>query len=233
MKIKVAVCDDEPSQAEYISNLAGRWGSESGNSCEVHTFSSSEAFLFEYAQEKTYDILLLDIEMKGMSGVDLAKRLRRENRRAEIVFITSHFEFFGEGYEVDALHYLVKPVSEEKLFPVLSKAAKRLSEEPPCVVIAADGETVKVLETEIVYIESLLHYIIIHTQKGEYKVKENISVFSGKVSRDFYRVHRSYLASLRHIVRISRNAVWMDDGKELPLSRGKYDDINQAFIERN
>ena len=80
--------------------------------------------------------------------------------------------------------------------------------------------------------ESLLHYIVIHTQKGDFKAKESISTFSERAGEDFYRVHRSYLASLKHIVRISRNGVKMDTGEELPLARGKYDDINRAFIER-
>lgn len=233
MKMKIAVCDDEPEQAEFISSIAEKWGTESGHSCEIKVFSSSEAFLFDYEEEKAYDILLLDVEMKGMSGVDLAKLLRRDNQRAEIIFITSHFEFFGEGYEVDALHYLVKPISEEKLLPVLFKAAGKLSAGPPSLVVSTDSETVKLLETDIIYAESLRHYITIHTQKGDYKIKENISDFSEKVSGDFYRVHRSYLVSLKHIVRIARNMVCMDNGEELPLARGKYDDINRAFIERN
>ena len=233
MKLKIAVCDDEPDQAELISSIVRKWGAASGHDCEVKVFPSSEAFLFDYEVEKTYDILLLDVEMRGMSGVDLAKRLRWENSRSEIVFITSHFEFFGEGYEVDALHYLVKPVSEEKLFPVLSKAAGRLAEEPPSLLVVTDSETVKLPAADIVYVESLLHYIILHTQKGDYKTKESISAFAERAGGDFYRVHRSYLVSLKHLVRISRNMVCMDNGAELPLARGKYDEINRAFIERN
>jgi DNA-binding LytR/AlgR family response regulator len=233
MKMKIAVCDDESTQTETISSIVEKWGTTSGHICEIKSFSSSEAFLFDYDEEKTYDILLLDVEMKGMSGVDLAKRIRRDNKRAEIVFITSHFEFFGEGYEVNALHYLIKPITEEKLLPVLSRAAEKLSVEPPSLVVICESGTVKLWESEIVYVESLLHYIIIHTLKGDYKTKESISAFSERVSNDFYRVHRSYLASLKHIVRISRNTICMENGTELPLARGKYDDINRAFIERN
>ena len=232
MKLKIAICDDELEQSGFISSIVKKWGAASGNVCEIKVFPSSEAFLFDYDEEKNYDILLLDVEMKGMSGVDLAKFLRRYSSREEIVFISSHFEFFGEGYEVDALHYLVKPVSEEKLFPVLSKAAERLAEEPPSLLIVTDNETVKLPVTDIIYVESLLHYIVIHTQKGDFKAKESISTFSERAGEDFYRVHRSYLASLKHIVRISRNGVKMDTGEELPLARGKYDDINRAFIER-
>ena len=190
------------------------------------------SFLFEYEEDKAYDILLLDVEMKNINGIELAKRIRKDNNRAEIIFITSHFEFVGEGYEVDALHYLIKPISVEKLTQVLTKAAEKLSVEPPSVVISCEGETVKLYESDILYVESFLHYIVIHTKDNEYKIKENISVFENKVSDVFYRIHRSYLVSLKYITRISRTSVNIGN-TELPLSRGKYDNINRAFIEHN
>lgn len=115
---------------------------------------------------------------------------------------------------------------------MLNKAAEKLSVEPPSVVINCDGETVKLFESDILYIESFLHYIIIQTMDKEYKIKESISAFEQKLSDDFYRIHRSYLVSLKHITRISRTSVNIGN-TELPLSRGKYDDINRAFIEHN
>ena len=232
MKYKIAICDDEQNQIEYITSIVASWSAHEGHGCEIRTFASAEAFLFEYEEDKAYDILLLDVEMKNMNGIELAKRIRKDNNRAEIIFITSHFEFVGEGYEVDALHYLIKPISAEKLTQVLTKAAEKLSVEPPSMVISSDGEIVKLYESDILYAESYLHYVTIHTKDKEYKIKENISVFESKLSDDFYRIHRSYLVSLKHITRISRTSVNVGN-TELPLSRGKYDDINRAFIEHN
>ena len=114
----------------------------------------------------------------------------------------------------------------------VTKATEKLSVEPLSVVISSDGETVKLYESDIRYVESFLHYIVIHTKDKEYKIKENMSVFEKRVSDDFYRIHRSYLVSLKHITRISRTSVNIGN-TELPLSRGKYDDINRAFIQRN
>ncbi|MBR3691112.1 MAG: response regulator transcription factor [Clostridia bacterium] len=231
MKLRIAICDDARSELEYVEKQVSAWGESRGHFCEIQTFPSAEAFLFAGAVE-TWNILLLDVEMPGMSGIELAKHLRREGIRAEILFITSHFEFAGEGYEVDALHYLVKPVAEDKLFEVLDKAADRLAEEPPSVVVPCEGETVRLYETEILYAEAFLHYINIHTDRGEYRIKESLSAFAERLGADFYRIHRSYLVSLKHITRISRTSVHIGS-VELPLSRGKYDDINRAFIERN
>lgn len=232
MKYKIAICDDEQEQIEYIASLVSAWSDRNGHGCDIRTFASAEAFLFEYEDDSSYDVLLLDVEMKNITGIELAKRIRKDNDRAEIIFITSHFEFAGEGYEVDALHYLIKPISEDKLSQVLTKAAEKLSQEPPSVVITREGETIRLRESDILYIESFLHYIVIRTKREEYKIKESISAFEAKLSTDFYRAHRSYIVSLKHVTRISRTSVNIGD-TVLPLARGKYDDINRAFIEHN
>ncbi len=233
MIYRVAVCDDEQEQMEYINSVLSRWSHLSGHTYEVHTFSSAEAFLFSYETDKAYDILLLDVKMKEMSGLALARHIRQKGSRAEIIFLTSYFEFAGEGYEVDALHYLVKPVSEGKLLEVLEKAAAKLAYEPPYVVITCEGTTMKLYAKDILYVESYLHYISIHTKEQTYTIKESISAFAGRLGDDFFRIHRSYLISLKHIIRISRTAVTLDEGMQLPLARGKYDAVNRAFIEHN
>lgn len=233
MPYRIAVCDDDEEQLQSLNTMLSKWSAVSGQPCQISCFPSAEAFLFAYEEDKTYDILLLDIEMKEISGMALARRIRDEKRRAEIIFITSHFEFISEGYEVDALHYLTKPVPEDKLAAALDKAAERLRREPPSVVINCEGETVKLYETELLYVESFLHYISIHTKDQEYKIKENISSFEKKLSQDFFRIHRSYLVSLKYVVRISRSLVTLEGNIELPLARGKYSEINEAFIARN
>lgn len=232
MKYKIAICDDEQDQIEHISSVVSKWGSRNSCACDISIFNSAEAFLFEYEDNKAYDILLLDVEMKSITGIELAKRIRKDNNRSEIIFITSHFEFVGEGYEVDALHYLLKPIDDNKLIQVLNKAADKLSVEPTFVVISCEDGTIKLYESDILYVEAFLHYIVIHTKDKEYRIKESISAFEEKLSGDFYRIHRSYVVSLKHITRISRTSVNIGNA-ELPLSRGKYDDVNRAFIEHN
>lgn len=143
MGYRIGICDDERSQAQGLRDMTEAWARERGLSCRTELFPSAEAFLFTCTEDSAFDILLLDVEMPGMTGIDLAKTLRRENSRVQILFVTSHFELAGEGYEVDALHYLIKPVAREKLFSVLDKAAQKLAEEPPHVLISCQGERVK------------------------------------------------------------------------------------------
>ncbi len=232
---RAAVCDDEPEQAEALRAAVASWSGERGIPCAAEVFPSAEALWFAW-EGGAFDVLLLDVEMGKTSGIDLAKSLRAAGSRAEIVFVTSHFEFAGEGYEVDALHYLVKPVSRQKLFQVLDKAAARLSREPPSLVVFSGGESVKLYEPDILYVESFRHDVVVHTRTGELRLKESISAFEERlraVSPAFYRTHRSYLVSLRAVVRIGRSSVTLENGVELPLARGKYDGVNRAFIEWN
>lgn len=232
MKLKIAICDDEQRQLDNIKKAVSVWAAKNNHSATVSPFLSAESFLFEYDEDKSFDIFLLDVEMEKISGIDLAKIIRKDNLRAEIIFITSHFEFYGEGYEVDALHYLIKPVSAEKFETVLDKAVGKLQTEAPSVIIISDGETIKMPETDILYVEAFKHYIMIYTKTKEYMVKESISAFEERLSEGFFKIHRSYIVSLGYITKISRTSVTVG-GVELPLARGKYDEVNMAFIKYN
>ena len=150
-----------------------------------------------------------------------------------VVCLSVGFECMAEGYEVDALHYLVKPVPAEKLRAVLDRAAARLAVEPPSVVIACEEGNVKLYESELLYAESFLHDLVLHTSGPDYRIRESISAFAGRLSADFFRTHRSYLVNLKAVVRIGRTSVLLRGGAEVPLARGKYDAINRAFIDRN
>ena len=194
---KIAICDDDAGQAARLQADVTDWAH---GACAVTCFPSAEAFRF--AGDTDWDILLLDVEMPGMSGIDLAKRLRGAGCRAEIIFITSHFECMAEGYEVDALHYLVKPVPAEKLRAVLDRAAARLAVEPPSVVIACEEGNVKLYESELLYAESFLHDLVLHTTGPDYRIRESISAFAGRLSADFFRTHRSYLVNLKAVVNL-------------------------------
>lgn len=139
MGYRLAVCDDEQSYSDYVADLAGRWAELAGTQVEVERFPSAEAFLFRYEERKDFDVLLLDIEMTGMDGVELAKRVRQESEDVQIVFITGYTDYIAEGYEVSALHYLTKPVNEEKLFQVLTKAVGRLARNERALTLELPG----------------------------------------------------------------------------------------------
>ena len=112
---------------------------EKQTAIQAEVFASAESFLFRYAEDKEWDILLLDIEMGAMDGVTMAKKVRAHNEAVQIVFITGYSDYIAEGYEVAALHYLMKPVNREKLMAVLDRALEKRKQEERCLNLELSG----------------------------------------------------------------------------------------------
>lgn len=107
MNYRIAVCDNDTAEIEYLASIVNEWSRKTNNLTAISLFRSAEAFLYDYAENKNYDILLLDIEMERISGVELARYIRAQNREIQIVFVTGYRDYILEGYEVEALHYLI------------------------------------------------------------------------------------------------------------------------------
>lgn len=231
MHLKVAVCDDEEKQLTYLRSTLETWSKSRSHLTEVQTFSSAEAFLFAYSEDKNFDILLLDIEMGKMNGIELAKTLRRENSTIQIIFITGYYEYFSDGFDVSALHYLIKPVDAAKLCPVLDRAVHNLAYRQRAVLLStADGDE-KVSLADIVYVESENVYVLVHTTHGSYRTRAALGKFTQQLDETFFKVHRSYVVGLKYIKKITRTEITMANGDVLPISRGLYDDVHAALIK--
>ena len=231
MGYRFAVCDDDADYAEYIAALAARWAGQAGEQLETERFPSAEAFLFRYEECRDFDVLLLDIEMTGMDGVELAKAVRRENDDVQIVFITGYTDYISEGYEVSALHYLTKPVNEGKLFQVLTRAVGRLRRNEPVLTLELPGETVRLPLSKIRYLEVAHNYVTVHADQ-DHSVKRPLGELEKELDGRFFRVGRSFLLNLSCIQRVARTEVELSTGEHIPLPRGQYDRLNRAIIDR-
>jgi len=230
VKLHIAICDDVKAEIEYLTNLVQDWAASRKVSAMISAYDSAEAFLFSYEVDKSCDILLLDIQMKKIDGVTLAKQLRTSGEKMQIVFITGLPDFIAEGYEVSALHYLMKPVSVLKLAAVLDKALSIMDKNKASTLIETTSGLVRFFLQDIQYAEAFAHTTVIQTAKGSFEAKISIGKLEELLGDDFYLVHRSFLVSLRYIRQITKTDVIMDDGKLIPLSRRRYDAVNKAFI---
>ncbi|MGE5654348.1 MAG: LytR/AlgR family response regulator transcription factor [Bacillota bacterium] len=229
MNYRFALCDDEPADLKYIATLVAQWADASGHTAAVEPFPSAEAFLLRYAEDKAYDILLLDIEMGQMNGVALARAIRAENKEVQIVFITGYMDYIANGYDVEALHYLMKPVNEAKLLDVLKRAADKLRRNERALLLEIHDETVRIPLYEIQYLEVRQNYVTIHARE-EHTVKRPLSEIEKELDESFFRVGRSFIVNLRYIRKITKTDVYLKNGAVVPLSRGMYEPLNRAMI---
>ena len=229
MNYKIAVCDDSEADSRYICALARKWALSAGRTAQVSAFSSAEQFLFQYAEHSDYDILLLDIEMGAMDGVALAKQLRQDNDAVQIIFITGYSDYIAEGYEVAALHYLMKPVKEEKLFSVLNRAAEKLKKNEKVLSFKINGEMVRVPIYQIRYADVLGNYVTLHAAE-EVTIKMTLGELEKELDDRFFRVSRSAIINLTQISRVTKAEIKLTDGTLLPLPRGAYEGVNRAII---
>lgn len=231
MNLKIAICDDEPAQLELLSDMVRHWAGRIGMSIEIETFSSAEAFQFAWSEDKSYFLLLLDIQMEGISGIELAHLLRQENQKIAIIFITGIPDYIGEGYDLSALHYLLKPIREDKLFSCLDRALKQEYREPTILLASTTGGLTRLLQSSIMYIEVFSHTVEIWTK--EEKIESHIGLNALEIQLEpgwFQRCHRSYLVGLRYVAQLGKTELTLDNGIKLPISRRLFAEVNQSFI---
>lgn len=231
MRCKIAICDDFEQDAKYIASAVNKWAEKERILLDVEVFPSADSLLFHYADHKDFDIMLLDIEMPSMSGIELAKKIRLENDAVQIIFITGFIDYIAEGYDVAALHYLMKPLSEDKLSEVLNRAVLKIRKNEKSLFLSISGEMLRIPIYQIKYLEVQQNYVTVHAKK-DYTVKKTLGEFESELDERFYRIGRSFIVNLSCIDKITKNSVHLSDGSVIPLPRGQYESLNKAFIAR-
>ena len=224
--MRIAVCDDEIM-----------WMEETKKRLEqiyvsldllVETFSNGK-MLLEQAKSVSFDLVILDIEMPEIDGLQVARSLRSMGLATEIVFLTSHVEYALEGYEVQALRYLTKPVDAEKLAEIIQYLLEKEKKQKR-IVIQSEGETVSLLLSDIYYLEVQNHDVLFVTEKASWKTRGRMGEYEKAYeSYGFVRIHRGYLVNLAYVTRLREREVHLSDGSILPVSRTKEKAVKEAL----
>lgn len=229
--MNIAICDDDLAQTNYLSSLVRSWADNANTPVTIEQFASAEAFQFAWSGDGRFDCLLLDVQMPGQNGLDLAKAIRRKDDRLVIIFISGYTEYLPEGYEVSALHYLIKPIKDDKLFECLDKACKRLQAETPVLLVDCGGESVRIRQDEILYLEAFAHTVMINTTDRRYEVRVSLGGLAKSMdSALFFQPHRSYYVGLKYVRQIGKAELILDNGTKIPVSRRLYNEVNRQFI---
>lgn len=236
--MKIAVIEDDPVHAELLEGYLQSWSIQHKSPVEVLRYSSAENFLFEWEAEQDFDALFVDIQMRQMNGMEMAKLVRRKDEKIHIIFTTGVTDYILEGYEVEAMHYLLKPISEEKIRGCMDKVAQR-RDDCRCILVHARDEVCRLAAEQINYIEARGHGCVIETAVKDagrlctklLEVSEGISELEDRLnSWGFVRCHRSYLCGLANVHQIGKTEIIFDSGSRIPVSRRLRGEVNQAFI---
>ena len=226
--MRIAVCDDEEKYRVHVKTELEKIV----NSIDVviDSFAQGEDLL-KKIENKPYDIIFLDIEMPIMDGITLAKKIREQSEIIELVFLTGHIEYALEGYEVNALRYLTKPVNPVKLQEVISYMIKREKNRKIIWVKNKDCEE-KILVTDIIFMEAQNQKVEIHTKDKVYVHRYNMGDYEKELETDgFFRIHRGYLVALGSIESFGHHEVRMEDGTVLPVSKTKEKKLKDALFQ--
>ncbi len=228
--IKIVICEDEKEQQELLGKYIKEIFGGLSVSYELKVFNSGEELLENYS--KNTDILLLDIQMCQINGMDTARKIRELDDKVEIIFITSLIEYALEGYEVRAYRYLIKPVKYDDLKNNMINCIKEIDIKNKYILIKEEGKRIKLDINEITYIEVQKEDITIHTLNEIYKIKGTMNNIEKEINCcRFFRCHKSYLLNLEHLKSIKQYVAILENKEEVPVSRYRFKDTKDKFFD--
>ena len=230
-RVEIAIIDDEVGIRESYCRYVETWAKQREFSLKVSQYESAEEFWFAYQDKKDFSALLMDIEMKGMSGVELAQVIRQSDSKVPIIFISGYSEYIGKGYDVEALHFLVKPIAEEKLQEVLDKAIRWQQGRKQSIILRESDRLSRVYLEQILYLQSDKNYLDVIGFDFSYHVRGTLTEMEQMLDKRFFRLSRSELINLDYVERFGKTEVCMRNGTCFPVPRGKFAEMNQAMIE--
>lgn len=236
MLIRLAIVEDEAQLHSYYRKMIEAWGKAHKVRLSISYVESAEEFLFKFDRQNLFDILFLDVcmkDMNGMNGMELAREIRKFDRKVQIVFMTGKTEYVFEGYEIGAVRYLVKPVEENELVKALDACLEKLEGgRDDNLAIKYHGENLRLSKSEIVCIKVDGHYLHMQTTDRVYEWKASLKEMMNNLdSERFVVANRSAVVNLEFVDKITREVCILENGEEVAVSRGAYGPLNDAFMK--
>ncbi len=226
--ISLAIVEDEDTYAAQLTEFVNKYQFESGNYFRITRFRDGDEIANGYKGQ--FDIILMDIEMKLMDGMTAAEEIRRLDQDVVIMFITNMTNYAIRGYQVDALDYVLKPVSYFAFSQKLDRAISRIKKSSSNIISIEISTGIKKLDIDnIFYIESEGHNLNFYTSGGEFTIRAKLSDFEEQLSPyNFFRSNKGYLVNLKYVDGVEKGACLIA-GKQLLISRSRKNDFMNAL----
>lgn len=228
--IKVAVLDDSEEDRTQLDRYLQRFQEEQGIQMQVKTYGNSLEFL--EANRGGYHVVLLDVEMPGMDGIEVAREIRRTDEITGIIFITNMAQYAIQGYEVNAIDFMVKPVQyynfAEKMKKAVGYARKRQGK---YILLNGEDGIMRILDSDIYYLEKDKNYLVYHTGRGNFRERGTMQSAKEKLgTAHFAECTSGCLVNLAYVEKVGKDSIGLGFG-ELPLSRRMRREFLQSFME--
>lgn len=230
--MNIAICDDNPKIIDQIETLLISFFEHDLNQFNYEAFLSGESLVDHLTKEESsFQIYLLDVEMKSLDGFEVARFIREKDQQAIIIFITSHVEWMPEAFEVNAFHYLIKPIDELKVKQVLTKAMEQLSLRKMILQFTIQKKVYTVYLGEVEYFESMKRKMIIHLKNGEeYEYYGTMKEVIDKVSTQlFTQIHHSFVINMDYVQMKSGETIVLQSGREIAITKKFHQSFQSAY----
>lgn len=219
--LNIAVVEDDDSQARTLEEYCRRFATENDTKCSLTRCKDGESLLAR--QTDFFDIILMDIMMGGINGMEAARRLRETNRCSVLIFVTNMAQFAVMGYEVNALDFIIKPVAYPHFRMKMRRAMEVVRQHSGVILTISKGGTVwQISSANILFLEVKGHALYVHTTNEVVQCWEPLSSIEKKLEgQRFSRCNSCYLVNLKYIKCLNGYTVTMRDGSELLVSHPK------------
>ena len=229
MKLTISILEDQQVEAEHLKSLLDEWSLHTNSELDFWEYSSGEEF-FEKNSKTTYpsfSVFFLDIQMKEINGLDVAKKLRKEGYQGPIIFLTAFREYVFHGYEVHAMNYLLKPVKEEPLFLCLDEIAKDLSGNS--YLYRSKQDIISIPYKDILSFSSSLHYIDILTVSDHFCQYTTLNNIIEYLPQEFIRIHKSCIVNMTHIYKVTGSTIVLSNHMTAQIGRSYMKSVIASF----
>lgn len=231
--LRIAICDDNSRDLSHITSLVESYRKNKKTDIVYMSFHNA-IDLLESLKKKECDLLLLDVLMPGFNGLQAAHELRKQNDKIEIIFLTSSPEYAVESYNVRAHHYLLKPATEDKLFPLLDKLIEKLKKPEEAIIVKSSSSVFTIPYKNIEYVEINAKTIYFYlTDNDVKKVSGSMAEYEALLLKrsGFIKVHRSYLVNLHWVQQLNQKELITLTGRKVPIARTVYTQIRTAYTQ--
>lgn len=232
--IRLAFCDDEIEVLNEIHTLLDCYRTERRQELDYIVFQSPIELLAEIERGGRFDILLLDILMRGENGIDTAAEIRKYDSNVKIIFLTSSSEFAVLSYTVGAYFYQLKPICRESFFKLMDSAiADCEKEQTGSLILRCKSGITRIELNQLEYCEVIHRNLFIHLVSG--RILESVGSMEElykqlEPSGGFLRPHRSYLINMEYVRELSYRGITMSSQTQIPIPRGKYQEVKEAYL---